>query len=63
MTQQLLSVRRIERINDQQVRLTLIPVQDPNDPKPWGEQYIDVPVADEVPTGTQFTATYERVEE
>lgn len=57
-----LMVFRVERINDTTDRLTLRPVQDPNNPTPWGEHYIDVPTTLGTTTGVLYTATYQRVE-
>lgn len=63
--QHVVEVYRIERIHEEQVRLTVVPVVDPQMPRPWGERHLVVPVADEVPTGTRFvcTETYSLQEE
>lgn len=55
--EQLVEVYRIERINSEKVRLTLVPVHDPSQPRPWSERYLDVSIEDEVPTGTRFMCT------
>lgn len=59
-------VIRIERVGGEKVRLTLVPVYDPEtQPRPWSERYLIVPLEDEVPTGTRFQIheTYEREQE
>lgn len=50
------SVRRIERVSADTVRLTLTTV-DP-DSMPRSEHYIEVPISHEVPTGTLFDIAY-----
>lgn len=62
--EQLVEVRRIERLSPETVRLTLIAVHDDaTTPRPWNERYLDVPVEDEVPTGTRFMCTETYVQE
>lgn len=59
---QILEVDRIQRLRDKnKVQMVLIPVQEPENPQPWQEHYLEVDPADEKPTGTRFhlTSTYE----
>lgn len=56
MIQRQYAVRRIERISEDSVRLTLVAPEGPEMIR--SEHIIDVPVDQEVPTGTKFDVTY-----
>jgi hypothetical protein len=55
---QLIEVRRIERLSETLVRLTAVPVAGEGPARPYSEHHLDVPVAEEVPTGTRFEVSY-----